>query len=132
MSNATTSKQKSKVNSIDILLDWNHLKYDVIYFCFLFWRCKFPNFLVTVDTILWLSSSKKEHLLILFSMFNDSVKLSVSSSVSSTSSLSSSSEISCAMLFSFRTALMQSPCDLSTNCLSSHLVSIYQSFSPIQ
>ena len=79
-------------------------------FCFLFWSCKFSNFLVTVDNILWLSSSKKEHLLILSSIFNDSVKLSVSSSISSTSSSSSlsSSEISCAMLFSFKTTLMQS------------------------
>ena len=32
-SNATTSKQKSKVNNIDILVDWNQLKYDVIDFC---------------------------------------------------------------------------------------------------
>ena len=27
-SNATTSKQKSKVNNIDILVDWNKLKCD--------------------------------------------------------------------------------------------------------
>ena len=99
------------------------LKYDVIYFCFLFWRCKFSNFLVTVDTILWLSSSKKEHSLILSSIFNDSVKLSVSSSVSSTSSSSSSSssEIFCAMFFSSKTALMQSSCDF---CRQSILCSL--------
>ena len=35
-SNATTSKQKSEVNNIDILVDWNQLKYGVIDFCFLF------------------------------------------------------------------------------------------------
>ena len=111
-SNATTLKQKSKVNNTDILFDWNQLKYDAD-FCYLFWSCKFSNFLVTVDNILWLSSSKKEHLLILPSIFDDSVKLSVSSSISSTSSSSSlsSSEISCVMLLWFKTALMQSSHD---------------------
>ena len=120
-SNVTTSK-KSKVNNIGILVDWNQLKY-VIDFCFLFWSCKFSNFFVTVDNILWLSSSKKEQLLILSSIFNDSVKLSVSSSVSSTSSSASlsSSEISCAMLFSFKTALMQSSRDF---CRQSILCSL--------
>ena len=54
-SNATTSKRKSKVNNIDILVHWNQLKYDVTDFCFLFWSCQFSNFLVTVDDILWLS-----------------------------------------------------------------------------
>ena len=124
--NATTSKQKSKVNNIDILVDWNQLKY-VIDFCFLFWSCKFSNFLVTVDNILWLSSSKKEHLLILSSIFNDSVKLSVSSSISSTSSSSSlsSSEISCAMLFSFKTALMQSSRDFCCQSILCSLITLW-------
>ena len=56
-SNATTLKQKSKVNNTDILVDWNQLKYAVD-FCFLFWSCKFSNFLVTVDNILWLHLKK--------------------------------------------------------------------------
>ena len=122
-SNATTSKQKSKVNNNDILVDWNPLKYDVIDFCFLVWSCKLSNFLLTVDNILWLSSSRKEYLLILSSIFNDSVKLSVSSSISSTYSSPSlsSSEISCAMLFSFRTKLMQSSRDF---CRQSILCSL--------
>ena len=115
------NNQKS-INNIDILVDWNQRKYDVIDFCFLFWSCKFSKFLVTVDNILWLSLSKNEHLLILSSIFNDSVKLSVSSSISSTSSSSSlsSSEISCAMLFSFKTALMQSSRDFVANQFYAH------------
>ena len=42
-SNATTSKQKSKVNNIDILVDWNQLKYDVIDFWFCFEAANFPT-----------------------------------------------------------------------------------------
>ena len=124
-SNAITSKQKSKVNNIDILVDWNQLKYDVIGFCFLFWSCKFSNFLVTLDNILWLSSSKEEHLLIFSSIFNDSVKLSVSSLISSTSSSSYvlSSEISWAMLFLFKTALIQTSRDF---CRQSILCSLLE------
>ena len=51
-SNATTSKQKSEAKNNDISVDWNQVKYDVIYFSFLFWSCKFSNFWVTVDNIL--------------------------------------------------------------------------------
>ena len=42
-SNTLTSKQNSKVNNIDILVDWNQLKYDVIDFWFCFEAANFPT-----------------------------------------------------------------------------------------
>ena len=42
-SNATISKEKSKVNNIDIFVDWNQLKYDVMTFAFCFEAANFPT-----------------------------------------------------------------------------------------
>ena len=60
-------------------------------FFFLIWRSL--NFLVKVESIIWLSSSRKDHFFILSSITRDSTKLTPSSWISSSSSVSSSSEI---------------------------------------
>ena len=54
---------------------YNQLKYAFIHSCFLFLIWRSSKFFVKVDSIIWLSSSRKKHFSISSSIAKDSTKL---------------------------------------------------------